>query len=228
MLNCKSLIHLMKRFLTIFFFLVFALSIFVKASVSLTADNAGVSFPSEQDCKSNLDAPKPNDQQALPIESGFHSNHPPLTIGDGGRMNLIAGQSIVLKPGTRVLAGGYLRATIHSGSADQNQRAKQDRKSKKYSREEQAIEPVKLVATTIGISPFAKKSSRAIASGEHNNDGYFAMIPDVSGISPEQNRKTLGYITSTLNFIQYKVVNSYPNNHNVNPEMRETIAVLRL
>lgn len=218
----------MKRFLTICVYLVIAMGMPGVASVSLAPDSLSIVNPSIQTAEPGTGLSSTFEQDLPVIEPEALNTQPPLTISDGGRMNLVSGQTIVLRPGTRVLAGGYLRAAINSGSADQ-QAVKHSRKSKKHSKEETSVEPVILAASPAGISPFAKKTARTISGSNRDEEGFDALITDASGISQVQNnRKSYGYSIYTVNFIRYKIGNLRQNRFIANSERCETTSVLRL
>jgi hypothetical protein len=161
----------------------------------------------------------------LSLDNGFQN---PITVTDGGRMNLTSGESIVLKPGTRVIAGGYLRANILSDTRAQKSSIHQYRKAKKTVGSENTVEPVIIAETQNTISPFARNSARAIRESSNNEESLNAIISDVSGISPEQNRKTLGYSTTRINFTYNNITNLPKYSLLSLSENRETTAVLRL
>lgn len=218
----------MKRFLSICVYLVITAVIPGVASVSTASDTLSIASSCVPDSEIGKELSRSLEQGIPIIESEARTIQPPLTISDGGRMNLIAGHSIVLKPGTRVLAGGYFRATI-SELKGHKPGIHNYLKSKKQKSLEKTIEPVLLVKTQNNISPFAKKSKgRSIGTGGNNEECLNALVTDVSGISPEQNRKPIGYATTRLTFNSARIVKSGQYPFIASSEKRETTAVLRL
>jgi hypothetical protein len=161
----------------------------------------------------------------LSLDTEFQN---PITVTSGGRMNLTSSESIVLKPGTRVVAGGYLRANILSETRAQRSTIHQYRKTKKTLGSENTVETVIIAETQNTISPFARNSARAIRESNDNEERFNAMISEASGISTEQNRKTSGYSTVQISFTHNSITNLPKYCLLSLSENRETTSVLRL
>ncbi len=151
----------------------------------------------------------------------------PLTVSAGGRMTLVSGQSIVLKPGTRIEAGGYLKASI--GGQEKLQRDHPDysntiRTKAKF----QKVETPVIIQSAASVSPFSRKTSSAINQNDRGDENLVAQVVRASGISPEPTRKitdglvqNIAYRTETISFRLTRKTNL------VNIK-GETIQVLRL
>ena len=152
-----------------------------------------------------------------------------LTVSDGGRMNLVSGSSIILKPGVRVVAGGYLRAAIIPGPVEQKTAIHKSRNHQKTADAETAITPIVIAETHDAISPFAKRSVRGISENDNKEESLVAQISEVSGISPGQNHKLAAYSSATrMNLTWNRITESSHYRFIPLSENHETIAVLRL
>jgi hypothetical protein len=152
----------------------------------------------------------------------------PYTVGDGGRMTIISGNSIVFKPGTRVISGGYLHASIISDGKEQKPGLHKPRKPGKMADVETAIAPVVIAETHDAISPFAKKSGRGVSESDKKDESLAAQVSEVSGISPAQQYKLALHSITRKNLTLHRILTSCPNHFIPLSENHETIAVLRL
>lgn len=151
----------------------------------------------------------------------------PFTVTNGGRMSLVSGHSIVLKPGTRVVAGGYLRAAIVPDSRESKPGIHKSRNHQKTADAETDI-PVVIAETHDAISPFAKKSGRGINESDNKEESLVAQVSEVSGISPGQQFKHALHSTTRKNSTTHRFLNSCSYHFIPLSETPETIAVLRL
>jgi hypothetical protein len=151
----------------------------------------------------------------------------PLTVSDGGRINMVSGSSIILKPGVRVVAGGYLHAAIVSEPVEQKAGLRKTRKTKNTAEAEAASLPVIMEAQT-GISPFPGKSGKSINETDSKGENLAAQITEGSGISPQQERKVTGYTVIKTNIPSGRITKTALYQLIPLSQTPQTISVLRL
>lgn len=169
------------------------------------------------------------DPTVITRRSKERSFHYTGKVTSGSRMNLESGQSIVLKPGTMVFAGGYLRATILPESSAQQPGIRHKIKSKKPVVAEQPVQPIIVAETRDANGPFMKNSrGRAIGESNNNSEWMSALAGDASGVSFEQNRKPIGFSATRMNFSLDRIAKFCSAKYIVFSEKPETSSVLRL
>jgi hypothetical protein len=153
---------------------------------------------------------------------------PPVTVDKGGRMNLFSGHSITLKPGTRVIAGGYLHAAIVSDTKEQRPGTHKTRISGKTPDAEPVVAPVVIAETIDAISPFVKSSGRGISESDKKEESIVAQVSEVTGISPAPQFKHALHSTIRKNSTTHRMLLSCSSHFIPLSKTPETIAVLRL
>lgn len=160
------------------------------------------------------------------------TNHTPavsnLTISAGGKMILLSGQSIILKPGTRIEAGGYLKAAVNSNGDfalnAQNPVIKEKRKIRPAASEK----PQMIVQAESTISPFARKSGRSFHESRNDNENLVAQVTQVAGISSEPSRKIAAVTTQLTGINAKNIARRFSGYLIPKSQKQETIQVLRL
>jgi len=218
----------MKRTFYLLLLLIVVLAVPARAAVSDNSDSLRITGSSETADAQNIIVPGFHDATLSAIESGDAGLLTPVTINNGGRMNLTSGQPIFLKPGTKVLAGGYLRAAVLTDAGERKSVEPRYKKSKKPTRIEKIAEPLIIAETLDAISPFAKRSGRSVGEGNNNEERLNALISEVAGISPEQNRKQAVTSFAKMNFRLSRIANVCAPHLVALSDKRETITVLRL
>jgi hypothetical protein len=112
-----------------------------------------------------------------------------VSADQAGTVKLVASESIVLRPGTRVTAGGFLYASIEPATKNGKQRHKKvvvvvtvEEKMKMEAQASLAM------AYTI-FSPFPSPTKRHFHSGDDENGSFTSSTNELSAVSPEQHRK---------------------------------------
>ncbi len=143
-------------------------------------------------------------------------------------MTLISGQSIILKPGTRIDAGGYLKASVSSYSPNNSNAQNAALKGKKRISATIVEKPQLIVQAETTISPFSRKSGRSIHENRNDNENLIAQVTQIAGISSEPSRK-ISAITSQLSGTKAERITRKFSNYLIpNSQKSETIQVLRL
>jgi hypothetical protein len=121
------------------------------------------------------------------------SSEEPVSVGHNGAIKLVAGQSIILLPGTRISCGGFLYATIQS---------KKSKSSGKLTKlvtieEKERIEEQKALehAATL-LSPFPSESVKGVSPCGDESNSISAASVHQSGITTGNNNK-ISAITET-------------------------------
>ncbi len=113
-----------------------------------------------------------------------------VSVEKQGSVTLTAGKSIILRPGTRVSAGGFLYASIESGSKTGKGK---HRTARVVTVEEHRNiqEQVALAFAHTLFSPFPS-ATRSHVAGEAGEQGSFTVTgPGTSALSPEPQRKIM-------------------------------------
>jgi hypothetical protein len=121
------------------------------------------------------------------------SGEQPVSVGTNGAIKLVAGQSIILLPGTKISSGGFLYATI------QNPKGKHSGKVTKLVtiEEKEKIDEQKALehATTL-LSPFPTKSLTGVSPDSNDSKSIAASSIHQSGITSGNNNK-INAVTDT-------------------------------
>jgi hypothetical protein len=150
-----------------------------------------------------------------------------VSVEKEGSVTLVAGESIVLRPGTKVSGGGFLYASIRPASHT----GKPHKKGVKVVtvEEKKKIEEQESLETACEMfKPFPSKSRGFLHAGDADNGSYFASCHELFGVSPEQQRKVAGdshFTVLVASRTNQTIVNTAPVPHGYRPE---TIRVLRL
>lgn len=111
-----------------------------------------------------------------------------ISVEKKGTVTLVAGNSIVFHPGTKVCNGGFLYASIEP-------RAKNGKHQKKGVKlvtveENQKIEEQACLATAFELfKPFPSSGRGYLHAGDAEQGSFYASTNELSGITPEQQRK---------------------------------------
>jgi len=128
-----------------------------------------------------------NDQATANLTiSGENSK---VSADQAGTVKLVASESIVLRPGTRVTAGGFLYASIEPVTKNGKQH---DKKMVVVVtvEEKMKIEAQASLAVAYAIfSPFPAPAKRHLHSGKAENGCFNSSSNELSAVSPEQPRK---------------------------------------
>lgn len=121
----------------------------------------------------------------------------PVTTSQSGSITLVAGQSIQLLPGTKILAGGFMYASILSVE-------KHGKHSAKVTRlvtieENEKIEEQLCYATSVSlINPFPVNRKGQLHAGEPADGSIVASNKSNVGLAQEQIRKLMATVFDRL------------------------------
>lgn len=150
-----------------------------------------------------------------------------VSVEKQGSVTLTAGKSIILRPGTRVSAGGFLYASIEPAS-EAGQDKHHSARVVTVEEHQEILEQTALAFAHTRFSPFPS-ASRSHVSGEAGEQGSYTVAGSVpSAISPDHQRKVMtdNRAISTL-FVPYST--SHQLACRPDPGIRpETRRVLRL
>jgi hypothetical protein len=218
------------RYKAVFIIFIFTCSLTAKAVVLYSAGDCpdnNLANPPDTSIR-DLASTTGTGDRTIVNESKASALIAPVTIDKGGRMNLVSGHSITLKPGMRVIAGGYLHAAIVSDTKEQRPGTHKTRISGKTPDAEPVVAPVVIAETIDAISPFVKTSNRGISESDKKEESLAAQVSEVTGISPGQQLKLALHSTTRKNPTTHRFFNSCPSHFIPLPETHETVAVLRL
>ncbi len=128
-----------------------------------------------------------NDQSTANLTiSGENSR---VCADKAGTVKLVASESIVLRPGTRVTAGGFLYASIEPVTKNGKHHDKKVVVVVTVE-EKMKIEAQASLAMAYTIfSPFPSPAKRHLHGGEAENGSFTSSPNELSAVSPEQQRK---------------------------------------
>ena len=151
----------------------------------------------------------------------------PLIVEKDGEVNLTAGKSIILLPGTKISAGGFLYASIEP-SVKSGKHQKKEIRLVTIEENEKIQEQASLSQAGILFSPFPKSVKGSLHAGDAEQ-GYFNISANIlSAVAPEQHRK-VALISLPLHEITRQQVFSNLTILPVTSTFRaETMRVLRL
>ena len=122
-----------------------------------------------------------------------------VSVEKKGTVTLVAGKSIIFHPGTKISSGSFLYASIESGT-----------KVGKHSKSEvtlvtleemKEIEEQDVLSTAyLLFSPFPTHNKGRIRAGDTENGCFTSSSNELSGVYPEQQRKTAVCSRDVLNF----------------------------
>jgi hypothetical protein len=167
-----------------------------------------------------------NDQSTANLTiSGENSR---VSTNNAGTVKLVASESIVLRPGTRVTAGGFLYASIEPVSKSGKQHHKKvvvvvtvEEKMKMEAQASLAM------AYTI-FSPFPSPVSRHVHSGDAENGSFTSSINELSAVSPEQQRKVAVDSRILTGFFHKQISTEFNTAPGAYSYRRDVMRVLRL
>jgi len=113
----------------------------------------------------------------------------PVVVRNGAALNLASGRSVVFLPGTKVLSGGYLHATIISDAGERSVAARKITRPSDLAKMENANNTTILSETAVPCSPFAKSSKGDFREQGNDDQNFNALAADYSGVITEHNRK---------------------------------------
>lgn len=143
-----------------------------------------------------------------------------------GGVTLVAGKSILLRPGTRITHGGFLYASINQGSKTTGKKSahKLVTIEEKRKLDEQAC-----LATAYDLfRPFPFSVCGILMNDKEDTGQLIVTMNAASGVTPEQQRKiAAGQETPAMaaSTVSYLKVENTAKIHNCRPE---TVRVLRL
>jgi hypothetical protein len=113
----------------------------------------------------------------------------PVIVRKGATLNLVSGQTIVFLPGTKVSSGGYLHATIITDAGERNMASRKMTRPSDLAKMANPDETISISEAQASCSPFARSSKGDFREKGNNDQSINALIPDVSGVVTEHNRK---------------------------------------
>lgn len=153
------------------------------------------------------------------------SGEEPVSVGHNGTIKLVAGQSIILLPGTKISSGGFLYATIHPGKGKNSGKV-----TKLVTVEEKAkIDEQKALehAATL-LSPFPSETAKGVSPCSNENNSISAASVHQSGITTGNNNK-ISAITETRTVITQTFASiNYSSGFKLHSFVPEARFVLRL
>jgi len=153
------------------------------------ADNTTLELPSDTILKS-LNLMAGQDQFYLANKNLTISGHEkPVIVRNGASLNLASGRSIVLLPGTKVISGGYLHATIISDVGERSVAARKMTRPSDLAKMENSNKTTIISETAVPCSPFAKSSKGDFREQGNDDQNFNALAADYSGVITEHNRK---------------------------------------
>lgn len=171
------------------FFIALAISVAAQGSTVISSGPAYNLQNDEVSAVYNLsvsaEQPQNTPSSANLTMSGDNSK---VSVEKGGTVTLVAGKSIILRPGTKISKGGFLYASIES-------KAKNGMHHKKVVKlvtveEKRKIEEQACFATACEIfKPFPTPGRRYLHAGDADNGSFTLSNNDLMGVSPEQQRK---------------------------------------
>ena len=112
----------------------------------------------------------------------------PVTVEKKGVITLSAGKSILFLPGTKISAGGFLYASIKPVAKNRKHQKKEIRLVTIEENEKIEEQASLSIAATL-FSPFPTRSRGHLHAGNAHQSSFTASGNDLSGVSPEQQRK---------------------------------------
>ena len=150
-----------------------------------------------------------------------------VSVSKEGTVSVVASKSIVFGPGTKVISGGFLYATIESKSKSGKLLQKEIRVV--TVEEKMKIEEQECLSTAYALfSPFPTRNKGRLHAGDAEEGSYTSSNNVLSAVSPEQQRK-VGINGCMLAEVSHKqtLINYSPSpvSHAYRPE---SMRVLRL
>ncbi len=126
------------------------------------------------------------------------SSEEPVSVGHNGAIKLVAGQSIILLPGTKIASGGFLYATIHPYKGKNSGKVTKlvTVEEKEKIDEQKALEH----AATL-LSPFPSESVKGVSPCSDESKSISAASGYQSAITTGNNNK-ISAITETRSVIR--------------------------
>ena len=112
----------------------------------------------------------------------------PVTVEKKGVITLSAGKSIVFLPGTKISAGSFLYASIKPVAKNRKHQKKESRLVTIEENEKIEEQASLSIAATL-LSPFPTRSRGHLHAGNAYQSRFTASGNELSGVSPEQQRK---------------------------------------
>lgn len=206
--------------------------VFIALACSVTAQGSTIDIPATSEntekgkiaTVNNLSVSNSKSQNSNLVVSGENNL---VVVAKEGTVTLSAGKSISLLPGTKISAGGFLYASIDQVSKNGKHRKKVIRLvtvEEKQKIEEQASLSV---AYTL-FSPFLSRNKGSLHAGDAENGSFNSFSGDLTGLSPEQQRK----VAVDSRELPETTRKQFPINYNLAPEAivyrAEVTRVLRL
>lgn len=151
----------------------------------------------------------------------------PLTVEKEGRVTLTAGKSILLLPGTRISAGGFLYASIEStGKSGKHQ--KKGMRLVTVEENKKIEEQASLCMAFNLFKPIHSRNRGNLHAGDAEQGSFRSSNNELSAVSPEQQRKVALH-SRTLSAVARKQISTNYHPVPVASTFRtETMMVLRL
>lgn len=153
------------------------------------------------------------------------SGEEPVSVGQNGAIKLVAGESIILLPGTKISSGGFLYATIHTSKGKQSgkvttlvtveEKAKID--------EQKALEH----AATL-LSPFPTETAKGVSPCSDERNSISATSVNQSAITIGNNNKISAITETRLVICQTFPSINYSTGFTLHSFVPEARFVLRL
>jgi primase-polymerase (primpol)-like protein len=111
-----------------------------------------------------------------------------VSVETAGTVTVVAGESIVLHPGTKISAGSFLYASIES-AVKTVKHHKKDVKLVTVEENKKIEEQASLAFAANLFSPFPSSRKGTVHAGDAENGSFTASNNVLLGVSPEQQRK---------------------------------------
>ena len=171
--------------------------IFIALACSFTAQGSTVDSPSS---KNDPQKKETSTVYSVSVSAGQSQNNQAtanltisgenskVSVDKPGTVTLVASKSILLLPGTKVSAGGFLYASIETGAKNGKQPKKEIRLV--TVEEKMKIETQASLSEAFALfSPFPSPNRRHLRSGDAEQGSFTSSSSELSAVSPEQQRK---------------------------------------
>ncbi len=153
------------------------------------ADNTTLELPSDTILKSLNVMPGQEQFYLANRNLTISGLEKPVIVRNGAALNLASGRSVVFLPGTKVLSGGYLHATIISDAGERSVAARKMTRPSDLAKMENGSKTTIISETAVPCSPFAKSSKGDFREQGNDDQNFNALAADYSGVITEHNRK---------------------------------------
>ena len=111
-----------------------------------------------------------------------------VSVEKSGTVTLVAGKSIILRPGTKISGGSFLYASIEpAGKSGKHQ--KREARLVTIEENQKIVEQASLSFAATLFSPFPSTRKGSLHAGDTGNGSFTTSCNEIAGVSPEQQRK---------------------------------------